>query len=209
MNTDNGPGPCDGKEPATDLLREVCGLADEAAERIPDSVVNARLNAVLERGGYTAGAEDEASRAEIVAAARREAAEILAAAGRGAAEAAAEAACAEAAAEAARRDAERAIARAEQYEDAALLKAASIVAAARAAAGRIIEEAEAEAGRIGGRRGQQYVAVRPAASTYGKDVRVDSRQLRDIQDLIAKIEDVNRKLALPVRAISVEQPVDA
>src|SRR5580693_664095 len=117
MNTDNGPGPCDGKEPATDLLREVCGLADEAAERIPDSVVNTRLNAVLERCGYTADAEDEASQAEIVAAARREAAEILAAAGRGAAEAAAEAACAEAAAEAARRDAERAIARAEQYED--------------------------------------------------------------------------------------------
>jgi hypothetical protein len=42
--------------------------------------------------------------------------------------------------------------------------------------------------------------------TYGNDVRDDSQQLRDIQDLIAKLEDVNRKLALPNRVISMDQP---
>jgi hypothetical protein len=35
--------------------------------------------------------------------------------------------------------------------------------------------------------------------TYGNGVRDDSQQLRDIQDLIAKLKDVNRKLALPAR----------
>jgi hypothetical protein len=44
--------------------------------------------------------------------------------------------------------------------------------------------------------------------TYGNPVRDDSQQLRDIQDLIAKLEDVNRKLALPMRAITVDQPTD-
>ena len=38
--------------------------------------------------------------------------------------------------------------------------------------------------------------------TYGNDPRDDSQQLRDIQDLIAKLEDVNRKLALPTRVIT-------
>ena len=42
--------------------------------------------------------------------------------------------------------------------------------------------------------------------TYGNDVRDDSQQLRDIQDLIAKLDDVNRKLALPNRVISMDQP---
>jgi hypothetical protein len=42
--------------------------------------------------------------------------------------------------------------------------------------------------------------------TYGNPVRDDSQQLRDIQDLIAKLEDVNRKLALPMRAIIMDQP---
>jgi hypothetical protein len=42
--------------------------------------------------------------------------------------------------------------------------------------------------------------------TYGNDVRDDSQQLRDIQDLIAKLEDVNRKLALPIRTISMDKP---
>jgi hypothetical protein len=42
--------------------------------------------------------------------------------------------------------------------------------------------------------------------TYGNPVRDDSHQLRDIQDLIAKLEDVNRKLALPNRMISTGQP---
>jgi hypothetical protein len=45
--------------------------------------------------------------------------------------------------------------------------------------------------------------------TYGNDVRDDSQQLRDIQDLIAKLADVNKKLALPIRVISMDQPVEA
>jgi hypothetical protein len=43
--------------------------------------------------------------------------------------------------------------------------------------------------------------------TYGNNVRDDSQQLRDIQDIIAKLKDVNRKLALPIRVISMDQPV--
>jgi hypothetical protein len=39
--------------------------------------------------------------------------------------------------------------------------------------------------------------------TYGNGVRDDTQQLRDIQDLIAKLADVNRKLALPIRAMSL------
>jgi hypothetical protein len=35
----------------------------------------------------------------------------------------------------------------------------------------------------------------------GNSVRDDSQQLRDIQDLIAKLADVNKKLAFPVRAV--------
>jgi hypothetical protein len=38
--------------------------------------------------------------------------------------------------------------------------------------------------------------------TYGNGPHDDSQQLRDIQDLIAKLEDVNRKLALPTRVIA-------
>jgi hypothetical protein len=38
--------------------------------------------------------------------------------------------------------------------------------------------------------------------TNGNGVRDDSQQLRDIQELIAKLADVNRQLALPARAIS-------
>ena len=45
--------------------------------------------------------------------------------------------------------------------------------------------------------------------TYGNDVRVDTQQLRDIQDLIAKLADVNKKLALPIRAITVDPPLEA
>jgi hypothetical protein len=44
--------------------------------------------------------------------------------------------------------------------------------------------------------------------TYGNGVRDDTQQLRDIQDLIAKLADVNRKLALPIRAMSLT-PADA
>ena len=45
--------------------------------------------------------------------------------------------------------------------------------------------------------------------TYGNPVRDDSQQLRDIQDLIAKLADVNRKLAQPLRAIIMDQPASA
>jgi hypothetical protein len=49
--------------------------------------------------------------------------------------------------------------------------------------------------------------------TYGNDVRDDSQQLRDIQDLIARLNDVNKKLALPIRTITADpqepEPADA
>ena len=44
--------------------------------------------------------------------------------------------------------------------------------------------------------------------TYGSGTRDDSQQLRDIQDLIAKLADVNRKLALPARAMPTAQASD-
>jgi hypothetical protein len=40
-------------------------------------------------------------------------------------------------------------------------------------------------------------------------VRVDSQQLRDIQDLIMKLDDVNRQLALPVHAVPLAQVMEA
>jgi hypothetical protein len=40
-------------------------------------------------------------------------------------------------------------------------------------------------------------------------VRVDSQQLRDIQDLITKLDDVNRQLSQPVHAIPLTQATDA
>jgi len=39
--------------------------------------------------------------------------------------------------------------------------------------------------------------------TYSNAVRDDTQQLRDIQELIAKLEDVNKKLAQPKRAMSM------
>jgi hypothetical protein len=45
--------------------------------------------------------------------------------------------------------------------------------------------------------------------TYGNGERDDTQQLRDIQDLIAKLEDVNKRLALPVRTISMATATDA
>lgn len=38
--------------------------------------------------------------------------------------------------------------------------------------------------------------------TKSNGVRDDSQQLRDIQELIARLEDVNKKLAQPMRAMS-------
>jgi len=40
-------------------------------------------------------------------------------------------------------------------------------------------------------------------------VRDDSQQLRDIQDLIAKLEVVNRQLSFPLREMSTPVPADA
>lgn len=44
--------------------------------------------------------------------------------------------------------------------------------------------------------------------TYGNGTQDDSRQLRDIQDLIAKLADVNKKLALPLRTITMPRTPD-
>ena len=40
-------------------------------------------------------------------------------------------------------------------------------------------------------------------------VRVDTQQLRDIQDLISKLADVNRQLAQPVHAVPLSHIVEA
>jgi hypothetical protein len=42
--------------------------------------------------------------------------------------------------------------------------------------------------------------------TYGNGVRDDTQQLRDIQELIARLNDVNRRLAQPIR-VTAEMPV--
>jgi hypothetical protein len=50
----------------------------------------------------------------------------------------------------------------------------------------------------------------PAASDRDEGVRTrdDSQQLRDIQDLIARLEVVNKQLALPVRTASMPRQAD-
>ena len=40
-------------------------------------------------------------------------------------------------------------------------------------------------------------------------VRVDTQQLRDIQDLISKLADVNKQLAQPVHAVPLTHIVEA
>jgi hypothetical protein len=40
-------------------------------------------------------------------------------------------------------------------------------------------------------------------------VRVDSQQLRDIQDLISKLEVVNKQLAQPVHAVPLTHVIEA
>jgi hypothetical protein len=40
-------------------------------------------------------------------------------------------------------------------------------------------------------------------------VRVDTQQLRDIQDLISKLDDVNKQLAQPVHAVPLGRAVEA
>jgi hypothetical protein len=51
----------------------------------------------------------------------------------------------------------------------------------------------------------------PAATDRDKGVGVrgDSEQLRDIQDIIAKLDDVNRRLAMPARVMSAREPAAA
>lgn len=44
--------------------------------------------------------------------------------------------------------------------------------------------------------------------TYSNGVRDDTQQLRDIQDLIAKLKDVNKKLAQPMQAMSTARTAD-
>lgn len=45
--------------------------------------------------------------------------------------------------------------------------------------------------------------------TYSNGVRIDTQQLRDIQDLIARLADVNRRLSQPLRSGSAPGPADA
>jgi len=45
--------------------------------------------------------------------------------------------------------------------------------------------------------------------TYSNGVRDDTQQLRDIQDLIAQLEDVNKRLAQPKRATLAAQAAEA
>jgi hypothetical protein len=40
-------------------------------------------------------------------------------------------------------------------------------------------------------------------------VRVDTQQLRDIQDLISKLDDVNKQLAQPVHTVPLTQLIEA
>ena len=40
-------------------------------------------------------------------------------------------------------------------------------------------------------------------------VRVDTQQLRDIQDLISKLEDVNKQLARPVHTVPLTRFIEA
>ena len=40
-------------------------------------------------------------------------------------------------------------------------------------------------------------------------VRVDTQQLRDIQDLISKLDDVNKQLAQPVHAVPLTYLIEA
>ena len=40
-------------------------------------------------------------------------------------------------------------------------------------------------------------------------VRVDTQQLRDIQDLISKLADVNKQLSLPVHAVPLAEVMEA
>jgi len=40
-------------------------------------------------------------------------------------------------------------------------------------------------------------------------VRVDTQQLRDIQDLISRLDDVNKQLAQPVHAVPLTHTIEA
>jgi hypothetical protein len=45
--------------------------------------------------------------------------------------------------------------------------------------------------------------------TYSNGVRDDTEQLREIHDIIAQLEDVNKRLAQPTRTVSMARAADA
>jgi F0F1-type ATP synthase membrane subunit b/b' len=149
MNPNLTPGPPEGQEPIEQLFRDVFELADETAQRITDTEVDARLDQLLRKNGRAAPPSPEPDPAKVLDAARRQAGKIVADAQRAAAETAAEAACAaQSAGEAARRQADLIMAEADGYSDTALSQAAEIVAGARSQAESIIADAREQARQI-------------------------------------------------------------
>jgi hypothetical protein len=151
------PGSPEDQEPISELFCDVFALAEQAAQRITDDEVDARLNELLRKTGRAAPpAPDPAG---ILDAARGQARGIVADAKRTAAQTEAEAArAARSAEEAARREAERIITAAEEYADKALNRAAAIIADARLEAESIIAGARKQAGQIA-------AATRPRAAS--------------------------------------------
>ena len=94
MNPDLTPGPPgDGQKPIEQLFRDVFALADETAQRITDTDVDARLDQLLRKTGRAAPPSPEPDPAKVLDAARQ-AEKIVADAQRTAAEMAEQAACA-------------------------------------------------------------------------------------------------------------------
>lgn len=101
---------------------------------------------------------------------------------------------------AARREARRIIAGAREEAEKALSEAAKIVRDAQELAGIIISDAHSEAQKIRAGIYARKALTAPRGHDEVIRVRDSSQQLRDLQDLIAKLDDVDRKLAIPVRA---------
>jgi hypothetical protein len=149
MNPNLTPGPPEGQEPIEQLFRDVFELADETAQRITDTEVDARLDQLLRKNGRGAPPGPEPDPAKVLDAARRRAGKIVADAQRAAAGTAEQAACAaQSAGEAARRQADLIMAEADGYSDMALSQAAEIVAGARSQAESIIADAREQARQI-------------------------------------------------------------
>lgn len=149
MNPNLTPGPPEGQEPIEQLFRDVFELADETAQRITDTEVDARLDQLLRKNGRGAPPGPEPDPAKVLDAARRQAGKIVADAQRAAAETAEQAACAaQSAGEAARRQVDLIMAEADGYSDMALSQAAEIVAGARSQAESIIADAREQARQI-------------------------------------------------------------